>query len=54
MKDYLRMLMPPKFENDVHELAHGELPAHIRDLIVLETRFDIILPTLVTKADLIE
>jgi hypothetical protein len=57
MKDYLRILMPPNSETDGPELANGGPAPYIRKmdrrLIILETRFDTILPTLATKADLI-
>jgi hypothetical protein len=50
--------MPPNSGTDEADLANGDLAAYIRKmdrrLIVLETRFDTILPTLATKADLIE
>ncbi|WLI88529.1 hypothetical protein Q4S45_17620 [Massilia sp. R2A-15] len=40
------------------ELANSEPPAYYhkmdRRLIILETRFDVILPTIATKSDLIE
>ena len=49
--------MPPASGITEPELANGESPDYYRKmdrrLIVLETRFDIILPTLATKADLI-
>jgi hypothetical protein len=58
MKDYLRILMPSNSETDAPELANGDSAPYIRKmdrrLIVLETRFDSILPTLATKADLVE
>ena len=57
MKDSLRILMAPYSETDAPELANGDPPSYIRKmdrrLIVLETRFDTILPTLATKTDLI-
>ncbi len=50
--------MQPNSETDAPELANGDPAAYIRKmdrrLIILETRFDTILPTLATKADLIE
>jgi hypothetical protein len=50
--------MPPNSGTDDADLANGDSAAYIRKmdrrLIVLETRFDTILPTLATKADLIE
>lgn len=49
--------MPPSSESDAPELANGGSPNYIRTmdkrLIVLETRFDTILPTLATKTDLV-
>jgi hypothetical protein len=49
--------MPPNSGITEPELANGEPPDYDRDmdrrLIVLETRFDTILPTLATKADLV-
>ena len=49
--------MPPNSETDAAELANGDSPTYSRNmdrrLIVLETRFDTILPTLATKTDLI-
>jgi hypothetical protein len=49
--------VPPTSEITEPELANGGSPDYHqsmdRRLIVLETRFDTILPTLVTKADLI-
>jgi hypothetical protein len=49
--------MPPPAGIADHELANGEAPDYYRKmdrrLIVLETRFDTIVPTLATKADLI-
>lgn len=54
MNDYLRILMRPNAETDTSELANGELSDDVRKLIVLETRFDTILPTLVTTVDLME
>ena len=49
--------MPPNSGINEPELANGESPDYDRKmdrrLIVLETRFDVILPTLATKADLI-
>jgi hypothetical protein len=50
--------MPPNSGADEADLANGDSAAYIRKmdrrLIVLETRFDTILPTLATKTDLIE
>ncbi len=50
--------MPPNSGTDEADLANGDPTAYIqkmdRRLIVLETRFDTILPTLATKTDLIE
>jgi hypothetical protein len=50
--------MPPDSGTDETDLANDDSAAYIREmdrrLIVLETRFDTILPTLATKADLIE
>lgn len=50
--------MPPNSGTDEAELANGDSAAYIRNmdrrLIVLETRFDTILPMLATKADLAE
>lgn len=50
--------MPSNSGTDETDLANGDSAAYIRKmdrrLIVLETRFDTILPTLATKADLIE
>jgi hypothetical protein len=49
--------MPPHCGTDETDLANGDSAAYIRQmdrrLIVLETRFDTILPTLATKTDLI-
>lgn len=57
MKDYSRIRMPPNSETNSPELANGDSAPYIRKmdrrLIVLETRFDTILPTLATKTDLI-
>ncbi|MES2758353.1 MAG: hypothetical protein V4693_13345 [Pseudomonadota bacterium] len=50
--------MPPNSETDAAELANGDSASYIRKmdrrLVILETRFDTILPTLATKADLVE
>lgn len=50
--------MPPNSETSEADLANGDSAAYIRKmdrrLIVLETRFDTILPALATKTDLIE
>ncbi len=50
--------MPSNSGIDEADLANGDPAAYIRKmdrrLIVLETRFDTILPTLATKTDLIE
>jgi hypothetical protein len=50
--------MSPPSDHEDPELALGEMPAYYhkmdRRLIILETRFDIILPTLATKTDLLE
>jgi hypothetical protein len=49
--------MPPNSEIDESDLANSAPASYSRNmdrrLIVLETRFDTILPTLATKADLI-
>jgi hypothetical protein len=51
-------IMPPASGITEPELANGESPDYYRKmdrrLIVLETRFDTILPTLATKTDLLE
>lgn len=50
--------MPRPSNHEEPELAEGEMPDYYhkmdRRLIILETRFDTILPTLATKSDLIE
>jgi hypothetical protein len=50
--------MPPNSGTDEADLASGDSAGYIRKmdrrLIILETRFDTILPTLATKADLVE
>jgi hypothetical protein len=49
--------MPSSSDTDAAALANGHPPTYSRNmdrrLIVLETRFDTILPTLATKADLV-
>ena len=50
--------MPPNSETNETDLANGDSAGYIRKmdrrLVILETRFDTILPTLATKTDLIE
>lgn len=50
--------MPPNFGNAEADLANSDAPDYYRKmdrrLIILETRFDTILPMLATKTDLIE